>query len=95
MRQIYNHCSSSLLFICQLCFYITFWTAQYVLFFSFTPSLPPFPPPKVMASKMRKHIKANEVDMVFDVILNKNIQQARDDDTDGGNDVISLTPLIC
>jgi len=48
-----------------------------------------------MASKMRKHIKANEVDMVFDVILNKNIQQARDDDTDGGNDVISLTPLIC
>ena len=35
---------------------------------------------------MRKHLKANELDMAFDVILNINIQQARDDDTDGGND---------
>ena len=35
---------------------------------------------------MRKHLRANELDMAFDVILNINIQQARDDDTDGGND---------
>jgi len=48
-----------------------------------------------MEAKMRTHIKANELDMVFDAISNMNIQQARDDDTDGGNDVSSRTPLIC
>jgi hypothetical protein len=30
-----------------------------------------------MEAKMRKHLKAGELDMAFDVILNVNAQQAR------------------
>lgn len=32
---------------------------------------------QVMEAKMRKHLKAGELDMAFDVILNINAQQAR------------------
>jgi hypothetical protein len=37
---------------------------------------------KVMEATLRKHLRAGEIDMAFDVMLNVNIQQALDTETD-------------
>jgi hypothetical protein len=41
------------------------------------PSIDKTHTPKVMEAMMRKHLRAGELDMAFDVILNINAQQAR------------------